>query len=85
MGRVDIEPRARLRLHPAPHNALARKNQRVRAVAIDHGEFEIAIERRARDGLPHLNDHAAADQSGIDLDQNVSVIPPQTAHAADLI
>ena len=72
MGRVDIETRARLRLHPAPDNAPARKNQSVRAVAIDHRELEIAIERRAGDGLPHSKKCAAPLRSGIDLDQNCS-------------
>lgn len=79
MGRVDVEPLARLRLGPAAIDAPARKNQSMRAVAIDHGELKIAVERRAGNGLPHLNDHAAADESGIDLDQNASVIPPTEA------
>jgi hypothetical protein len=85
MGRVDVEPRARLRLHPAAIDPPARKNQGVGAVAIDHGEFEIAVERRAGDGLPHLNNHAAVDQSGIDLDQNASVIPPLAPPGPNLI
>ncbi|HET7383787.1 MAG TPA: hypothetical protein VFJ59_14520 [Pseudolabrys sp.] len=52
--RTHIQPLPGFRIHPTAGDASAGKNQRMRAVLVNHGEFKIAFERRARDGLPHF-------------------------------
>jgi hypothetical protein len=52
--RAHVQSFPGFRIHPAASDALAGKNQRMRTVRVDHGEFKIAFERRARDGLPHF-------------------------------
>ena len=85
MRRTDIEPLARLRLGPAANDPPARKNQGVRAGAIDHRKLKVAIERRAGNSLPHFWKSAAPGEPGIDLDQIASVIAPRPRRAVDLI
>jgi hypothetical protein len=53
MRRVDVEALATRGLHPAAGNALACKDERVRAVVVEDGELQVAIKRRGRDWLPH--------------------------------
>jgi hypothetical protein len=52
--RAHIQPFPGFRIHPAASDASARKDQRMRTILVDDGEFKIAFERRARDGLPHF-------------------------------
>jgi hypothetical protein len=53
MGRPHVEPLLGLRVDPAGENAPAREYERVRTVTVEDGEFEVAVERRAGDRLPH--------------------------------
>jgi hypothetical protein len=53
MSRSHVQPFLCGGIDPATLNALAGENQRVLAVLIDHGEFQIAIEGRIRGRLPH--------------------------------
>ena len=53
MRRPHVQPFLGFRFHPAVENAAARKHQRVRAIVIDDGQFEIAVERRGGNMLPH--------------------------------
>ena len=49
-----VNPLPRFRVDPSGQNPPARENERMRAVPVDDGQFEIAIERRAGNGLPHV-------------------------------
>ncbi len=53
MGRSHIQPLLGGRVYPAALNTPARKNQRMLAILVDYGKFQIAIERRIRGSLPH--------------------------------
>ena len=53
MGRPHVDPLLGLRVEPAGENPPAREHERVRAVAVEDGEFEVAVERRVGDRLPH--------------------------------
>jgi hypothetical protein len=39
---------------PAGKNPAAREHERVQAVPVNDGKFEISVEGRTRDGLPHI-------------------------------
>ena len=53
MGRPHVQPFLGLYFHPAVENAAARDHKRMRAVIIDDGQFEVAVERRGGYLLPH--------------------------------
>jgi hypothetical protein len=54
MGWMNLDQPFCSGLHPAPTwNLAASEDERVRLTIINDGKFEIAIERRGRDGLPH--------------------------------
>jgi hypothetical protein len=53
MRRTHLDPLPGDRIHPAAKNSAARENERMLAVLVDNGQFEIAIKRRGRDRLPH--------------------------------
>ncbi len=54
MGRSHIQPLLGGRIDPAVVNTLAREHQCMLAVLIDHGEFQIAVERGMGGRFPHL-------------------------------
>ena len=70
MRRMYLEPLLRLRVHPAAKDAAARENQRVGSVNVDHGDLDVAIERRRRNMLPHADERAAKRVRRFDLDQH---------------
>ena len=70
MGRPHIEPLLGLYLHPAVENAAARKHQRMRTVIVDDGQFEIAIERRGGNVLPHRGMFGRVMSGRIDLNHD---------------
>ena len=53
MGRPHIQPFLGLDLHPAVENAAAREHERMRAIVIDDGQLNVAVERRGGYLLPH--------------------------------
>lgn len=53
MGWTHIQPLFGRSVDPPIPRTSARKNQRMLAVIIDHGEFQITIKRRKRGRLPH--------------------------------
>jgi hypothetical protein len=55
MGRMHVQPFPRQRIGPAVEKAPAGKDQRMRTLLVDDGEFEIAVEGGARYRLPHSN------------------------------
>src|SRR5215472_5335951 len=63
MRRHDLDPAARLGVDPPLRIAPAGKYERVRPAAIDHGELELAVERRARRRLPALRLHALGQEA----------------------
>jgi hypothetical protein len=60
MGRPHIEPLLGGRVDPAVLNALARENQRMLTVSINHSKFQIAAERRVGGRFPHWASLTAA-------------------------
>ena len=54
VGRPHVDPLVGFRVDPAGENPPAREHERVRAVAVEDGEFEVAVERRVGDRLPHV-------------------------------
>src|SRR5664279_5119716 len=46
MGRPHIQPFLGLDLHPTVENAAAREHERMRAIVIDDGQLNVAVERR---------------------------------------
>lgn len=69
MGRLHVDPLLGLRIHPAVGHAAAWKDERVRAVRIDDGQLEIALEWRSGDRLPHWNVMPRRDTLRFDPDQ----------------
>lgn len=57
MGRTHLDPSFGLSANPAAKGAAAWKDQRVRAVPVDDGHFEIALEWRVRYRLPLLHNN----------------------------
>ena len=53
MGRPHRDLLLRLRIDPAVQDAPAGKNERMRALLVDHGQLEVPVERGACDRLPH--------------------------------
>ena len=53
VGRPHVDALFGFRVDPAGENTPAREHERVRALAVEDGEFEVAVERRAGDRLPH--------------------------------
>jgi hypothetical protein len=78
--RVHVEPLARLRLHPAADNTPAGEDQRMGALRVEDGQFEIAIEGCCRDFAPHTGKIGRLGHSGIEIDHipvdNVSADEP---------
>lgn len=60
MGGMDLEALPGLGFHPPADNPAAGKDECVGAGAVDHREFEIAVKRCCRCGLPVA--HGAADR-----------------------
>ena len=54
MGRADVQPLLGFHLYPTGSDAPAREYERVQAVIVDDGQFEIAVERRGRNMFPHF-------------------------------
>jgi hypothetical protein len=52
MRGIDVDPLLALGIHPSAENAATRKDERVRAVSVNDGHLQIAIERRGMDELP---------------------------------
>ena len=46
MGGVNVDPLLALHLHPAAKDAAAREDKRMRAISVDDGQFEIAVNGR---------------------------------------
>jgi hypothetical protein len=69
MGRPDINPLVRFRIHPALGDAAAWKDESVRPIGIDHGELNLAVEWRGRDRLPHCTLMPCRDSLRFDPDQ----------------
>lgn len=53
MRRMDIDLRIGQRVDPAIPDTTAREYQGVDIAAVDHGEFDIAIQWSGCNGLPH--------------------------------
>jgi hypothetical protein len=53
VSRAHIQPLAALRIHPARGDTPARKYQSMRPILIEDGQFDIAVDRRGRYGVPH--------------------------------
>jgi hypothetical protein len=53
MRGAHVDPPLVGSIYPAPENAPAREDQRMRAIVRDDGELEIAIEGCGRDRMPH--------------------------------
>ena len=53
VGGAHVHPLLGFRLRPSAEYTTAREHESIWTVAIDDGEFEIAVEGRAGDGLPH--------------------------------
>lgn len=53
MGGVNVKPLPGFHLHPPLQNTPAGEDERVRAIIVDNGEFQVAVEGSARDRLPH--------------------------------
>jgi hypothetical protein len=53
MSRVDVDVLVRFRVDPSAEHPAAGKDERVRAVFVDHGQFQVFVEGRAGHGLPH--------------------------------
>jgi hypothetical protein len=68
MSRLDVNALFRLRLDPSADNAPTRKDQRMRAGLVDHGELQIVFEWSIRDRLPHILNSGQQFQSRLDLD-----------------
>jgi len=69
MGGADDDTFAGFRLDPAPQRPPARENQRVRTVAVDHGEFDFGVKRRGVNGQPHAGFCKPASAVRLDLAQ----------------
>ena len=54
MGGPHVDPLPGFRVDPAGEDAPAREHERVRPVPVDDGKFEIAIEGRVGNRLPHI-------------------------------
>lgn len=57
------------RLGPAVRRSVARKYQRVRTLAVDHGKLDLDVERRGADALPHAGFCSPPADCHIDLSQ----------------
>lgn len=55
MGGVHVHPLLRFGVNPSAQHAPAGKCERVRPVSLYHGKFQVAIERRRHNRLPHIN------------------------------
>ena len=64
----------RFRVDPAVQDAPAGKNERVRALLVDHGQLEVPVERGACDRLPHLPFMPTGRNAVFDPDQNLRPI-----------
>ena len=53
MRGAHIDALVRFRVDPSAERAAAGKNECVRAVLVDHGEFQVFVEGGAGHGLPH--------------------------------
>jgi hypothetical protein len=53
VGRVNRDPYLVVRFNPPVENASAREDEGMRAVVVDDGQFQITVEGRGHDGLPH--------------------------------
>ncbi len=60
MSRPHIQPFLGFGIHPAADNTPARKNQRMRTVLVEDGQFKIATKRRIGYGLPHAVEFCAS-------------------------
>lgn len=81
VGRAHVEPFFGTGIHPAADNAPACENQRVRAIAVDDRQFEVAAIGRAGDGLPHSSIFGRIAGLRIDLCQ-IGETPAAAAAAA---
>lgn len=61
---------AGLHLDPALQRPSAREYQRVQALMVDHGKFDLVVERRGTDGLPHGGFCSPPASRRIDLGQS---------------
>jgi len=52
VGRLNVDPLRGFRFDLAAEDAAAWKGKRVHAVIVDHGQFKVAVERRAGYSLP---------------------------------
>lgn len=53
VGRTDVDPRPGRDILPAHRRLLAREHERVHAIVVDDGQFEVAAGWRACDRIPH--------------------------------
>jgi len=67
LHRMDIDPRIRNGVNPVIAESSAREHKSVNVHIVHHGQFEIAVERCAGDGLPHTAPLGAATCLGIDV------------------
>jgi hypothetical protein len=51
---AHINPSVRLGVDPSAGHTAARKNESVGTIIVDDGQLQISIERRIRDGVPHI-------------------------------
>lgn len=82
MSRLDVDALFRLRLDPSADNAPTRKDQRMRAGLVDHGELQIVFEWSIRDRSPHVLNSGQQFQSCLDLDH---ISPGSTAGRFDAL
>jgi len=54
MGRAHVDPLFGFSVNPTGENPPARENEGMRAVPVKNGQFEIAVEGRTGDRLPHV-------------------------------
>ena len=53
VGRTHFDPLRGFCLGPSAEHATAGEHERVWTIPIDHGKFQIAVERRGGDWFPH--------------------------------
>ncbi len=72
MGRIYSDRQLGLGVQPTPENTAARKDERVRPVVTDDGQFQIAVERCGVYWLPlHSSIIGSGQAERLDLDQPV--------------
>ena len=70
VSRAHVQPLAAVRIHPARGDTPAGKNQGMRPIPVEDGQFDIAVDRRGRYGVPHQARVSALRRRRIEIYQN---------------